>query len=105
LSNSVDIIDLYSNLPENVAKLICKNAKLNPKDINYNLSQEHIDSIFQQLGKILYSTRNNIVHAKSNYSKDGFECSEEDLSQLNLFLTKATYQIILWNDKLPKYSK
>ena len=105
LSSSIDIIDLFHSLPENVIKLICKNSKLNPKDINYNLSQESIDSIFQQLGKILYSTRNNIVHAKSNYSKDGFECNEEDLSQLNLFLSKATYQIIVWNDKLPNYSK
>jgi hypothetical protein len=102
LSNSVDIIDLFSSLPENVSKLICRNAKLNPKDINYSLSQESIDSIFQQLGKVIYSTRNNIVHAKSNYSRDGFECSEGDLYQLNLFLSKATYQIIRWNDKLPK---
>lgn len=105
LSSSIDIIDLFDFLPDSCKKTICKNIKLNPNLINYDLNQESIDSIFQQLGKILYSTRNKIVHAKSNYISDGFECKFDDIPQLNIFLLKATSQILKWNDKLPKYSK
>ncbi|WP_298119512.1 hypothetical protein [Flavobacterium sp.] len=105
LSISVDIIDIFNLLPVSIIKFICKNTKLNPKDINYELNQENIDSIFQQLGRILYSTRNKIVHAKSNYVSDGFECKNEDLNELNEFLSKATFQILIWNNKLPKHSK
>ena len=105
LSISVDIIDIFNLLPETIIKSICKTVKLNPKDINYELNQESIDSIFQQLGRVLYSTRNKIVHAKSNYTSDGFECKNEDLYKLNEFLSKATFQILAWNNKLPKHSK
>lgn len=103
LSNSVDIIDLFLLLPENIRKKICKNASIDPKTIKYGMPEEKIDLIFRQLGKILFSTRNSIVHAKSNYDKDGFECTKNDFEDLNKFLNKATYQIINWHSNLPKH--
>ena len=105
LSNSIDIIDLFTFLPDSVIKIICKNSAIDSKHISYEMPQEKVDSIFQQLGKILYSTRNKIVHAKSNYSSDGFECKKEDLEELNKFLLNATFQILKWNNKLPKHIK
>ncbi|MBC7848051.1 MAG: hypothetical protein H7Y10_16335 [Flavobacterium sp.] len=105
LSTGIDIIDLFDLLPENTRKLICKNIGINSNTVDYNLSIDKIESISQSLGKILYSTRNSIVHAKSNYTPDSFECKTEDLSQMNTFLYKATYQVLKWNDNLPKHSK
>lgn len=105
LSNSIDIIDLFTLLPDSVIKIICRNSAIDSKKISYEMPQEKIDSIFQQLGKILYSTRNKIVHAKSNYSSDGFECKKEDLEELNKFLLSATFQVLKWNNKLPKHIK
>ena len=103
LSNSVDVIDLFFLLSEHTRKNICKNTSIDPKTIKYGMPEDKIDLIFHQLGKIFYSTRNSIVHAKSNYNKDGFECTLDDFDGLNEFLNKATYQIINWHSNLPKH--
>ena len=105
LSSGIDIISLFTFLPTDIQKLIGKNCSVNINTIDYNLSLDKIDSILNILGKILYSTRNSIVHAKSNYSSDSYECKTSNLEQLNIFLSKATYQIFKWNDNLPKNLK
>lgn len=53
----------------------------------------------------LYSTRNSIVHAKSNYERDGNECKPEELNQFNKFLSLAAAQVIKWHKRLPKHQK
>ncbi len=105
MSISIDIIELFKHLPSRIQDKIAKEESINKKNINYKLTPEKLDAIFTKLGKILYSTRNKIVHAKSNYESNGLECNPEDLKQMNIFLNEATKQIIKWNDRLPNHSK
>ncbi|MCI0922524.1 hypothetical protein [Sphingobacterium rhinopitheci] len=100
LSCGIDIVSLFQFLPQTIQMALMKSIKLNPNALNYDLSQDYIDTIIQEIGKWLYSTRNHIVHAKTNYKSNNYECNDEDLKQMNVFLCKATYQIIKWNDNL-----
>lgn len=100
LSSGIDIIGLFQFLPRSIQSSLMKSIKLNANSLNYELPQENIDAIIQEIGKWLYSTRNHIVHAKTNYRSNNYECKNEDLKQMNIFLSKATYQIIKWNDNL-----
>lgn len=52
------------------------------------------------LGKILYATRNSIVHAKSNYASTGKECPNKDIGALNEFMKKLCYAIIMHNNNI-----
>lgn len=100
LSECIDIIDLFKYLPAKVRASICKEAKINPDTIVYGLSQDSIDSLIGQVGTRLYSTRNNIVHAKANYRPDNYQCHASELNQMNVFLSKVAFQILKWNDQL-----
>ena len=52
------------------------------------------------LGKILYVTRNSIVHAKSNYAPTGRECPYKDIGKLNEFMKVLCYAIIMHNNNI-----
>ncbi|WP_242916125.1 hypothetical protein [Pontibacter liquoris] len=58
-----------------------------------------------RVAQSLYSTRNSIVHAKSNYESEGNECKAEELSQFNKFLSLAASQLIKWHKCLPKHQR
>jgi len=105
LSHAVDIVELFSLLPNDVQKGITKTVHFNKADLNYHTSPEIIQGIFNQVGAILYSTRNSIVHAKSNYRSDGLECTPDDLPTINVFLKAACYSVIRWNSRLPAHLK
>lgn len=105
LTSSIDIIELFPKLPEEIRKRISKNLHFNQSDLNYSTNTEIIHSIINQVGSILYSTRNSIVHAKSNYKPDFNECKSTELSTLNNFLRCACYSIINWNSKLSNHLK
>jgi len=105
LKDTIDIIEFFPKLPEEIRKKISKAANFNPTQLTYDTNQEIINKIFNLLGSILYSTRNSIVHAKSNYTPDQNECRPEDLEQLNLFLRQISYVIINWYDRLPNHIK
>lgn len=92
-------------IPDSVWKLMLKNSSLSSinntisknRDIK-KLKPEDIDKLNVSLGKILYATRNSIVHAKSNYSKTGLECPIDDVGKLNDFMKVVSYAIILYNN-------
>lgn len=95
LSNCVDVETLFVFLPNSIQLRLKKNNGLRKEDgIN-----SKIDEVRKELSSILYSTRNNIVHAKSNYQKTGFECSEEDMEEMNVFMDKLCQCIIVWNGR------
>ncbi len=87
-------------MPESI-----RTKKIKTKSITYKTNKDSLDKICEILGNILYSTRNQIVHAKSNYSANGLECPEEDLKDLNNFMHKACYSLIKWYNRLPDYQK
>lgn len=99
----VDIIDLLSLLPEKILKHSKAIAQV--KDINYETPKEKLSIIISVLSTALYSTRNWVVHAKSNYQLTGNEFQKEELEQLNLFMRQLTARLIRWYDKLPKHHK
>lgn len=100
LNNTFDLIDLYDYIPKNIRIKTIKTPT-----ISYKTSKESIDRICDILGDILYSTRNQIVHAKSNYNFNGLECDEIDLQELNNFMHHASYSLIKWYNRLPDYQK
>lgn len=86
-------------------KRISKNLHFNQTELNYSSKSETLTGIIASLGTILYSTRNSIVHAKSNYKSDNNECNAQDLPIFNEFLKEACYAIINWNNRLPDHLK
>lgn len=100
LNNTFDLVDLYKYIPDSI-----KIKKIKTKILSYKTPKDSIDRICDILGDILYSTRNQIVHAKSNYDSNGLECDENDLKELNNFMHHASYSLIRWYNRLPDYQK
>lgn len=65
-----------------------------------DLTNDDIAKLNISLGKILYATRNSIVHAKSNYTVTGKECPTKDIGTLNEFMKILSYAIIMHNNNL-----
>ena len=100
LLTCADLVDLQDFLPIRVKERMQSDAKFGK---NVRWTYENIkpveDSMKITLGQFLYSTRNSIVHAKSNYNKTGFECEGKDLEQFNLLLKRLCYSIIMWSSR------
>lgn len=101
LQECIDIISIFHFLPETLQKDISKNCQFEIKKIS-SLNSAKIDVIKKEIASILYATRNSIVHAKSNYSVTGKECLEEDLEQLNIFMTSLCECLFVWNGRQSK---
>jgi hypothetical protein len=99
----IDFIDCFSLLPERVAKHALGQAKL--KNLNYNTLEDKVSIIINVVATALYSTRNKVVHAKSNYVSTGTEFNNDELEQLNIFMRQATAKLIRWYNKLPKHQR
>lgn len=99
IDSSFDLVDIYNSLPVKIRK------KLKLTELKYSTKQESKDRIIDELGSILYRTRNSIVHAKSNFDERGFYCEINDLEQLNEFMHKACYSTIRWYNDLPEHLK
>lgn len=72
-----NFIEHYNLLPEPIKKEIRDLIK--ESDLSYHTSKQNQTSAANKVGKILYATRNMVVHAKSNYQKTGDECSNKNL--------------------------
>lgn len=99
IDNTFDLVDIYNDLPLSIRKAI------NIENLEYKTKKDVKDRVINYLGNVLYSTRNSIVHAKSNFESTGIECPEIDLVQLNDFMHKACYSTIKWYNRLPKHLK
>lgn len=101
LNECVDIALLFQFLPDKIQKTLSKSCHFEVKNIA-SLSSSTIEVIKKEIADILYATRNSIVHAKSNYTVTGKECSEEDLEQLNEFMVKLCECLFVWNGRQSK---
>jgi hypothetical protein len=99
----IDIIDSIELLPARIIRHSIASAKV--KDINYQTPKEKLTIIISVIATALYSTRNWVVHAKSNYQLTGKEFKQEEMEQLNIFMKQITAKLIRWYDKLPKHHK
>jgi len=52
---------------------------------------------------ILYSTRNSIVHAISNYEPNGLECPPYSLEEVNQMMSSIGRALIQWNENQADY--
>lgn len=102
LEKCVDLISMKGFIPEIVKKKVAKSENIRDIDaIDYSKKYEDdFAKLRKGLAKVLYSTRNNIVHAKKNYSPTGSECPLESLGDLNKFMSLLGNSIINWNDRL-----
>lgn len=99
----VDIVDIINLLPERIIKHSKGIAKI--QEINYETPKEKLSVIISVISNALYSTRNWVVHAKSNYQLTGNEVEKDELEQLNIFMKQLTAKLIRWYEKLPKHQK
>lgn len=99
IDNTFDLVDIYNTLPQSIRE----NMKI--EKLEYKTKKETKTRIINSLGKVLYDTRNEIVHAKSNFNPTGFECNGDDLNELNEFMHLACYSTIKWYNRLPKHLK
>lgn len=101
LRECVDILELFDILPESIQRHLKKDLHIQKDMTITSLKTTEIDLITKGIGQILYSTRNQIVHAKSNYRPSGRECPNEDMEQLNFFMMKLCQCLIIWNNRQP----
>lgn len=99
LSECVDILELFDALPASIQVRIKKDLHIQKDAIITSLNSSIIEKITKEIGQVLYSTRNQIVHAKSNYRLTGYECDNKDMEQLNLFMMKLSQCLIIWNNR------
>lgn len=99
LRECADSLELFDVLPQLIQQQIKKRLHLQKDILSLNPSEK--EGIDKEIGQILYSTRNQIVHAKSNYRPTGYECNKDDMEQLNVFMKKLCQCLILWNNRQP----
>jgi len=99
----IDVIPLWKHLPEKLQKQLRSNLHIQDKEVNdENVKEEQLASLQKQIANILYSTRNNIVHAKSNYIPTGLELQGDELIEGNVMMDKIAMSIIQWNERQPE---
>lgn len=103
IQECIDVVSLWSYLPEgkvtqykgNLKLTIPKGAKPSDKDFD----DGKLQSYQKQLAKSLYSTRNSIVHAKSNYESNGTEFAPGEMQEANKIMEIIASTIIQWNER------
>lgn len=100
LDECVDLVDLQDLIPQSIKKRMMTDSNFGK---NVRWTYENIKGCEERMKKTLanylYSTRNEIVHAKSNYTCTGFECSSNDITQLDEMLQSLCYTIVYWKDR------
>lgn len=106
MNECIDIIQLYIYLPLSIKEKCAKSAGFdNSLELKHPFSSEKQQKIKREVADILYSTRNSIVHAKSNYKPTGKECCNDDLKQFTVFLDKLNLCLIHWFNRQPDIYK
>ena len=101
IQTCVDVLPLWKYVPERLRKQMRKNLNLQENRVDDSLRDEQMASLQKQIAKMLYSTRNSIVHAKSNYEPNGYELEGEELEDGNKMMDMITMSIIQWNERQP----
>lgn len=98
-----DFVGLFELLPTSIQTKIKK--QINKQLIDYSTDKQALTTAANMVGKIIYATRNKVVHAKSNYEMTGNECNNADLDTLNEFMKEACSQSIRWYNRQPQHLK
>ncbi|MBR2196757.1 MAG: hypothetical protein IJ911_14235 [Salinivirgaceae bacterium] len=101
LQECVDIIPIFDLLPEDVQSKISLKCSFKIDEIG-NCADSIIAKIKDELGDVIYETRNRIVHAKSNWGGSDKACSGDDMEEMNDFMKALAQCLIIWNGRQPK---
>jgi hypothetical protein len=99
----IDFVGLFYKLPDSIIKKIKK--QLNLAEITYKVDRQNINTASNIVAKIIYKTRNKVVHAKSNFSLAGDEIALDEFDHLNDFMKEACSQAIRWYSRQPNHHK
>jgi hypothetical protein len=102
-STCFDFIGLIESLPDSIQKKI--NSHLKIKKLEYGMDKQIITTATNIAAKIIYRTRNKVVHAKSNFTPEGDELSSSEFDKLNEFMKLASSQAIRWYSRQPNHLK
>lgn len=98
-----DIVGLFNKLPESIKKKIKKH--IGATELTYSTDKQKITTSANIASKIIYKTRNKVVHAKSNFNLTGEEIESSEFNQLNEFMKEASSQAIRWYTRQPNHLK
>jgi hypothetical protein len=99
----IDIVGLFDKLPESIRKKIKKH--IGASELTYGIDKQKIITSSNIASKIIYKTRNKVVHAKSNFNLTGEEIDSNEFAQLNVFMKDASSQAIRWYSRQPNHLK
>ena len=103
IENCIEVVKLYELLPARLRKMINANFKSrNTPLIEGSFTDDQVLSLCKQIGAMLYSTRNRIVHAKANYITKNNEIRDDELDVANELMDTLCRSIIRWNLKQPE---
>ena len=105
IQTCVDVLPFWQLVPERLRRQIRKNLSLQGDSLDDTISDEQLTSLQKQIARMLYSTRNSIVHAKSNYEPNGYELECDELEDGNKMMDMITMSIIQWNERQPESYK
>jgi hypothetical protein len=98
-----DIVSLFKKLPESIKKKIRKH--IGATELTYSTDKQKITTSCNIASKIIYKTRNKVVHAKSNFTLTGEEITSSEFNELNHFMKEASSQAIRWYSRQPNHLK
>lgn len=98
-----DIVSLFKKLPESIKKKIRKH--IGATELTYSTDKQKITTSCNIASKIIYKTRNKVVHAKSNFTLTGEEITSAEFNELNNFMKEASSQAIRWYSRQPNHLK
>lgn len=101
LQECVDVAPIFYLLPEKVQKNISHKCSFKICEIG-NCADSVIAKIKDELGEVIYSTRNRIVHAKSNWDGSDKACLGDDMEEMNDFMKALAQCLIIWNGRQPQ---
>lgn len=103
IKTCMDVSPLWELIPERLQKQMKKTFLSGKSDICVDeLKEEQLGSLQKQIAKMLYATRNSIVHAKSNYELVGYELEGDELINGNRMMDVVALSIIQWNERQPE---
>ena len=101
LHECIDIVSIFHLLPLTLQKDIAKRCSVKPESLS-DSSVAVLEKVKNELGEIIYMTRNRIVHAKSNWGTSDRACLEADMLEMNEFMRALAKCLIVWNARQPK---
>jgi len=98
-----DFVGLFEELPNSIQKKIIGHLKI--KKMEYGGDKQQLNTASNIAAKIIYKTRNKVVHAKSNFIPEGEEIQNNEFEKLNQFMKLASSQAIRWYSRQPNHLK